>query len=272
MIQNEIGQDSHWKDYTDGNPYDPQQGTVQNGSQPGRGIQMSVYRIPLKYKAGEFKFSELNTDMEKESLNLDYDTEHQLITYSVPMYKNSARIYTVPRDLMPDGLTAVYNDAGELDKVVLAGKEDARLLYIRFKNINASRKGILKFVKEQADQMCTKILGKKQTLSRLFFGKFYDGEAVEIAVKTATAEEIKAVIDKYDDRPDTIDNSGNYPVENMVMLDYEPLAVMLMCTSCDFQSMLFDLAAAAVEERIRSRLLNKINKTDDFKYLSEEWD
>lgn len=233
---------------------------------------MSVYKIPLKFKAGEFKFSELNLGKEDESLNLDYDTEYQMITYKVPMYENEARIYTVPRDFMPGALTAVYGDSGELDKVNLVEEERTRLIYIRFKNIKESEKIVLKFVKEQADQMCAGIIGRKQKLARLFFGKFYDGEAVEIAVKTATAEEMKAVIDEYDEELDTADNSGNYPVENMLMLDYEPLGVMLMCTNCNFQSMLFGLAAAAVEERIKSRLLNKIDKTDDFQFISEEWD
>lgn len=233
---------------------------------------MSIYRIPLKFKAGEFKFSELNIGKEEESLNLDYDTEYQMLTYNVPMYENGARIYTVPRGLMPNGLTAVYGDSGELDKVELADAERTRLIYLRFKNIKASEKGVLKFVKEQADKMSTEIIGRNQKFARLFFEKFYDGEAVEIAVKTATAEEMQAVIDEYDGKLDTADNGGNYPVENMIMLDYEPLSVMLMCTNGYFQSKLFGLAAAAVEERIKSRILNKIDKTDDFKFISEEYD
>lgn len=73
---------------------------------------MGIYKIPLTYKAGEFKFHELNISEENESLNLDYDAEHQMITYNVPMYENKARIYTVPNGLMPNGLTAVYNDSG----------------------------------------------------------------------------------------------------------------------------------------------------------------
>lgn len=73
-------------------------------------------------------------------------------------------------------------------------------------------------------------------------------------------------------KPDAADNCGNYPIENMVMFDDESFAVMLMYNSCYFQSMLFDLAVTAVEERIRSRILNRIKKTDDFKYIREEGD
>lgn len=229
------------------------------------------YNIPLKYKAGEFKFNEVGGS-DGDMLNLNYDTEWQLLTYNAPLYENEVRVYTVPRELMPDRLTAVYDKDGVLDKVELNDGERTRLMYIWFKNINRSKSVVLKYVKEQADKMSKEILGRKQKLARLFFGKFYDGEAVEIAVKTATAEEMQAVVDEYDGELKAADNSGNYPVEKMITLEYEPLAVMLMCTSTYFQSMLFGLAADAVEERIKKRVLDKIDKTEDFKFISEEYD
>lgn len=229
------------------------------------------YNIPLKYKAGEFKFNEIG-DSDGDMLTLGYDTEWQLLTYNAPLYENEVRVYTVPRELMPGGINIVYNESGELDKVELNDGERTRLMYIRFKNINRSKSVVLKYVKEQADRMSKEILGRKQKLARLFFGKFYDGEAVEIAVKTATAEEMQAVVDEYDGELKAADNSGNYPVEKMITLEYEPLAVMLMCTSTYFRSMLFGLAADAVEERIKKRVLDKIDKTEDFKFISEEYD
>lgn len=229
---------------------------------------MGIFRIPLKFATGEFKFSELNIGKEDESLNLNYDTEYQLLTYNVPMYENIARIYMVQKGIMPDGLIAVYGNSGKLDKVELAEAEHTRLIYVRLKNIKESGKGVLKFANEQADKVSVEIIGRKQRLARLFFGTFYDGEAVEIAVKTATEEEVKAVIDKYDGKLDAADNSGNYPIENMIMLDCEALGIILMCTDCSFQGKMFDLAATTVKNCI----LNKIDKTDDFKFISEEGD
>lgn len=229
------------------------------------------YNIPRKYKAGEFKFDELENVTDGEFLNFCYDEKWQLLTYNAPIYENEVRVYTVPRELMPGELTVIYNENGELDKVELRGGEKTRLMYIWFKDIDTSKEIVLKYVKERADRMSKEILAGKQTLARLFFGKFYDGEAVEIAVKTATAEEVQAVIDKYGDRS-SADNSGNYPVEKMIMLDHEPLAVMLMCTDGDFRSTLFNLAADAVEELIKEKVLDKIDKTDDFKFISEECD
>lgn len=230
------------------------------------------YNIPRKYKAGEFRFDELS-GADGESLTLCYDEKWQLLTYNAPLYGSEVRVYTVPRELMPGGLTAVYNESGELDRVVISkgGGEKTRLLYIWFKDIDASKRIVLKYVKEQADRMSKEIIDRKQTLSRLFFGKFYDGEAVEIAVKTAAAEEMQAVIDKYGEQS-SADNSGNYPVEKMITLEYEPLAVMLMCTEGDFRSDLFYEAADAVEEQIKKSVLDKIGKTEDFKFISEECD
>lgn len=233
---------------------------------------MSIYKIPLKFKAGEFKFNELDDIKKGECLELDYDNEYQMITYNVPMYENEARIYTVPRALMPKALTAVYDKNGELDKVEFNDNGRTRLFYIRFSDIGKSERGVLKFIKEQADKISKEIIGRKQKLSRLFFGRFYDGEAVELAIRTATTEEMQAVIDYYHGDLEAADNSGNYSVEKMITVDYEPLGVMLMCTNSDFSSMLFNKAAEALEERIKSRVLGKIDTTEDFKVISEEYD
>lgn len=232
---------------------------------------MSVYKIPRKFKAGEFKFTELNGS-DGERIELNYDETYGLLTYEAPIYENEVRVYSVPRELIPNALTVLYDKNGELDKVTLAEGERVRLIYIWFKNIEKSESGVLKFVREQADRIAQEIIKRKQTLSRLFVEKFYDGEAIDIAAKTATAEEMRAVIEEYDGDVTTADNSGNYPEENRLEVDSETLGVMLMCTNGEFRSMLFNKAAEAFEERLKSRVLDKIDKTEDFKFISEEYD
>ncbi len=249
--------------------------------------------IPLRFKAGKFKLDELNGG--DESLTLCFDEKWELVSYSVPEYENEVRIYTVPRELMPSALSAVYGDNGGLERVELAEGDKTRLIYIRFSDNELAKSGVLNFVEEQADKIADEVIGRGQKLARLFVGRFYDGEAVELAVKTATAEEVQAVIDEYDEEAEEYDEdaeadeydedtdefdedieaadySGDYPAQNLIMADCETLGVMLMCTGGDFQSELFELAAAAFEERIKSRVLNKIDKTEDFKFISEEND
>ena len=78
---------------------------------------MGVYKIPLRYTAGSFKFSELGRVENCECLELDYDDEYQMVTYNAPMYGSEVRIYTVPRELMPNALSAVYGNDGILGKI-----------------------------------------------------------------------------------------------------------------------------------------------------------
>lgn len=229
-----------------------------------------VYKIPLRYAEGSFKFSELGSVKNCECLELDYDDEYQMITYDAPMYGSEVRVYTVPRGLMPNALSAVYGSDGVLGKVEFSEGERKRLFYIWYKNITASERGVLKFVKEQADMISKEIIGKKQILSRLFVEYFYDGEAVDIAAETATAEETQAVIDYYKGDITAADNYGNF--NNRIQLDNEALGVMLMCTNGNFRSKLFYKAVETFEERLKSRVLDKIGKNGDFKFISEEYD
>lgn len=229
---------------------------------------MCNYIIPLKFKAGEFKFNEIETGA-GDCLTLDYNNEYQLITYNVPLYGGEARLYTVPRELMPEALTAVYDNNGNIEKVELSG---TRLIYIRYRNIMMPERVILKFVKAEADKISDVIIKRKQTLKRIFIERFYDGEAVDIAVKTATVEEAQAVIDEYDGKITAADNSGNFPIENRLELDRETLGVMLMCTDNLLKSRLYNKAAETFAERIKSRVLKKIKTTEDFRFISEEYD
>ena len=153
---------------------------------------MSIFKIPMKFKAGEYKFNEIDADT-GDCLALDYNNEYQLITYNVPLYGNEARLYTVPRELMPEELTAVYDHNGGIERVELAG---TRLIYIYYKDVTVPERVILKFIKAEADRISDVIIKRKQTLARIFIEKFYDGEAVDIAVKTT--EEFKFISEEYD--------------------------------------------------------------------------
>lgn len=233
-----------------------------------RSIQMSTYKIPLKYKPGELPFHEIDADAD-DCLTLDYDSEYQLLTYNVPLYGGEARLYTVPRELMPEALTAVYDSNGTIEKVMLSG---SRLLYIYYKNVMVPERVVLKYVKAEADRVSDAIVKRKQTLARIFVEKFYDGEAVDIAAKTATAGELQAVIDEYDGEIAAADNSGNFPLGNRLALESEPLGVMLICADGLLRNRLFDKAVETFAERIRSRVLKKIETTEDFQFIVEEYD
>lgn len=229
---------------------------------------MSIFKIPLKGKAGEVMFNEMDPAV-GDCLTLDYNDEYQLLTYNVPLYGGEARLYTISRELMPTALTAVYDNNGDINKVMFSG---TRLIYIYYKNVMMPERVILKFVKAEADKISGTIIRRKQTLARIFVEKFYDGEAVDIAIKTATAGEVQTVMDGDGGEAAAANNSGNFPVENRLEIDRETLGVMLMCADSLLQYRLFGKAAEMFAERVRSRVLKKIKTTEDFKFIVEEYD
>lgn len=229
---------------------------------------MSIFKIPLKYKAGKFTFNEIDPDV-GDCLTLDYNDEYQILTYNVPLYGGEARLYTVPREFVPAALTAWYDSDGDIEKVVLSG---TRLICIYYKNVMMSERVILDFVKAEANKIADTIIRRKQPLARIFVEKFYDGEAVDIAIKTATDEDLQTLIDENDGGIPAADNSGNFPIENRLELDRETLGVMLMCADSLLQNRLFNKAAETFAEQIRSRILPKIKTTEDFKFIVEEYD
>ncbi len=98
---------------------------------------MRIYKIPLKYKSGEFLFHEIDTD-EGDCLTLDYDSEYQLLTYNVPLYGGEARLYTVPRELMPEALTVVYDGNGDIEKVTQTSHTPNQLKTFKFLALDAN--------------------------------------------------------------------------------------------------------------------------------------
>lgn len=207
---------------------------------------MSIYKISPKYKAGKFKLNEIEIGA-SDCWALDYNDEYQMISYDVPLYGGAASLYTVSRELMPEELTAMYDSNGDIERVELSG---IRLIYIYYKNVIVPERVILKFIKAEADKFFDMIIKRKQMLARIFIEKFYDGEAVDIAAKAATAEELQTVINECDGEIMAADNSGNFLMENRMAIDCEKLGVMLMCADGFLRNRLFEKVAETFAERI----------------------
>lgn len=68
------------------------------------------------------------------------------------------------------------------------------------------------------------------------------------------------------------DNSGDFPIENRLALESEVLGVMLMCAGGLLRNRLFEKATETFAERVKSRVLKKIETTEDFQFIVEEYD
>ena len=74
--------------------------------------------IPLTYKEGIYSITDFNKDIDSENaISFDYDTQYQILTYTIPIDERLLTLYSVSEDELIRTLRAVYNKEGTLSKV-----------------------------------------------------------------------------------------------------------------------------------------------------------
>lgn len=229
----------------------------------------NTYKIPMNYQTGRYHCSKLPAES-TDCLELSYYCD--MISYEVPEYSKEARMYSVKADEIEASLTAEYNENGLLKKAEYICGEKTRLVYIRYADEAEARLRITEFAEKNADAISEKIISLNEKLARVFIEYFFDGEAVDFAARIGTPSDMQEVIDSYNGTMDAVDNGGDYPYENRIECDNETLGIMLMCAPADSDCQLFAYAAELMTERIRQKIDSAIDKSDDFKFIAEEYD
>lgn len=161
---------------------------------------------------------------------------------------------------------------GDIDKISYKSDDVTKLVYINLTDQSFANKCIEEFVIENAARISDELLKKEGKISRLFIEYFYDGEAVDYAAKIGYQSDMQEIIDSYDGDLDAINCSGDYPMENRVECDNATLAVMLMCSDCNIRGDIFRNICNLMTEKIRNTVLDKLDKTEDFKFIDAEYD
>lgn len=225
------------------------------------------YKVPLKYKEGTYTAEEI-TDFSGEIIDIEY-MGCDIFHYRVPKYDREVRIYEVKENHV---FTATYDSDGIIKHIELKREKRTELVYINFKDNEHAKENIWQYSCFWGDKLSERILEHKEKISRLFIEHFYDGQAVDFAAKTGTPEDMKNIFARYGDGNDAVDNSGDYPFENRIEADNDTLGKMLSCTEDNFCVELYYFAVYVMTERIKNNVLDKLNKTDDFKFLDVEYD
>ncbi len=231
------------------------------------------YNIPLNYKEGTYRPEEI-TDFSGEVINIEY-VGCDVFRYILPESDEEVSIYQVPENPV---FTATYDSDGVIKHIELHRDDVTELVYINFKDNEHAKESIYQFSCFWGDRLSEKILEHKEKIARLFTVRFFDGQAVDFSVAIATPEEMQKVIENYkpsrydpkDYRPE--DNGCHYYFENMIQIDTHTFSIMLQCAYPFFNGNLYDFAIYTMTERIKNNVLDKIDKTDDFKFIEEEYD
>ncbi|MBR0484984.1 MAG: hypothetical protein IJJ69_09440 [Oscillospiraceae bacterium] len=231
------------------------------------------YRIPLHYHKGKYLYCEL-PETDADCLVL-YPDGGKTFRYTDPVYQNEIRVCSIPEEDAEQKLTAGYSDSGILEYVEVADGNRTRPIYIRFPDDESAREIIYQFSKYEAQEIADKIMSLHQKFSRIFIEYFFDGQAVDIAVRTGSPEDMQKIIayyqEKYPGDTGAEDNAGDYPFKNRIEFDSETFRILLACARHELSGEFFRFAVHALEEEI-PKVFPIIDKTEDFKFISEEYD
>ncbi|MDE6677460.1 MAG: hypothetical protein K2K02_00310 [Ruminococcus sp.] len=238
------------------------------------------YSIPLNYKEGTFNVEEI-TDFNGKTLDMKCVCDNGIFEYTVPVrdreirtyYNETARIYDVPVNPV---FTATYDSDGVIKHIELHRKDRTDLVYINFHGYEHSKETIYKYSCYLGDWISEKILERTEKIARLFIDYCGDYFSPSILVNAYTPEDVQETIERtmeqfgkpYDDYSAEYYNYPNDSIEP----DSETLRIMLMCTDANFCCELYDFVISSITERIKNNVLDKIDKSDDFKLILSDWD
>lgn len=235
------------------------------------------YKIPLHFKKGKFNLKDLSQN-DDNSIVLSLG-QYDILSYLVPEYETEVRIYSVNEQDVKETLSAVYDDNGQLENIKFCHNGKTKLVYIHFNDDEDAKEKIWNFSKFNADKISDEIIKCKEKTARLFIEYFYDGVAVDFAAKVGTVADKQAVIDSLSEKAKqrgldktVIDNCGDYPHKNRIVCDTDTFGIMLLCANPDINSELFGFAVSVMTNHIKERVLDIIDKSDDFKFIVQEYD
>lgn len=231
-----------------------------------------MYDIPLFYQKGIYPVQEFDeNDASDEVICLENDTQYRILSYWVPTLEGWQQIRLfgdIGHDFIDmDTLRAFYDAQGQLQKITADIDHQEALLYIHFADAEHARQEIRDFAVRNADQIIEKIAGFEDVAARLFIEYCNDSEGMDFHALLATPAQKEAVEPVYDD---SADNPGNYPGD-FLYGDNDAFCVLINCAR-DGETDFFQYAVDIMVERIREQALDRLRKSEDFRFICSEYD
>ena len=231
-----------------------------------------LYNIPLTYREGTYRVIDFSKDIDRDGvISFDYDTQYQMLEYDIPVGKERREmtLYSVPEDEFIRTLRAVYDKDGTLQKITAVLEGCETLLYIRYESEEDAKEKIRRFAIRNADAIIEQIQQCTDVAARLFIDYYCDSDNMDYHAVIGTVAQMESVRRKYHDE-DACDNSGNYPSED-IEGDNGMLITMVRCAE-GHPSENFQYAVEIMSKHIEKYALATLRKTEDFKFICEEYD
>ena len=253
--------------------------------------------VPLKYKPGEYGIYKLNRDRVLLPSGCGFR-----LTFSPSGKCVSRQTGERPYDRFSmdgiyysnfDRLTAVYGEDGKLRNIGITEWEKRRFLYIRMESLEYARNIIRCCAGKLGRELAQKVLLRREKgrARRLFAEYYVDSHQFDYHVIYASEQEVREVWDEFAEKygeeyvdkfngnwsiHDLIDNSGEYSHadENMDVLgddgEYR-ISMMLTCVPEKWWEECFDTVIETLDSCVKE-IIPQLDKTEDFKFISEIYD
>lgn len=227
--------------------------------------------IPMKYKNGIYGFSDFKQNTEY-GIEFNYEEYGEIVRYQVPDYEDSNEVvfYGIKRDELKKTMQVFYDETGHLNRITIQDKNKEKLLYIHYYNTEDAKEKIRNFALKNVEKIIETICQCKEVVSRLFLEYFNDGQYLDFHAKVGTEKQKIALEEKYPQYDDIADSCGDYP-SDIIEGDNDELKVYILCAD-DNKMDFFQFAVDIMKEEIREKAVEQLNKSDDFKFMCDEYD
>ena len=247
-----------------------------------------VYRVPYKHAPGEYAVTALFGGA--DSMKVTYLDYCEIVGRATGKKYGGRefddfRIYHVDEKSFA-AMTAVYDENGLLKNIGISGENSRRLLYIRIDDPQTAERMVRSLAGKIGKDICAELLRKTEKARRLFAEYYWDGMVFDYHVIYATEADVQKVRDEYAKEygadyvdkygygiNEHIDHGGEYSHadDNMIKGDNDRMAVILSCIPREFEGDYFRLAVSILDECVKG-VIPQLDRTDDFKFISKQYD
>lgn len=228
--------------------------------------------IPTRYKEGTYTHEPFHTEID-DGICLDYDDQYQILTYTVPNLEDCREIvlYQISDKELMETLKITYAPDDVLQEITAQLKNRELFLYIHFTDTEHAKQGLKNFAIRNADAIIAQIGTFPDIAARLFIEYFCDGDCYDFHAKIGTPAQKAEIEKEYPNDEDIVDNPGDYPMDYLYYGDNEAFHIFVACAS-DGMFRFFQYTVDLMAEHIREQVVPLLQKTEDFKFICEEYD
>lgn len=234
------------------------------------------YRIPMHFKTGCYSFGELK-DSGGECIEFAV-CPCDMMMYNVPASGCRVELYELSCDTFERQLKVTYDENGDIRFAELHDGEEIRLLYINLPDEETAEAEVLDFAEQTAEILSAELISRHEKAARLFV-EYHRDMWIDLAVKIGTPEEMQAAVESIPEEKRTErlaeyvkNNSGNYPIAKRIPWDTYTISIMIMCSPEGTGQKLTDTVIETVINGIRRMAEPALEKTEDYRFIAEEYD